>query len=81
MGETMNAADIIMTTTKLLVTQGEKGELSVRQLRDFTNDLGAILLLAMKTAPCDHDGSRWMNRGKQYCGLCNREVADDLPKV
>jgi hypothetical protein len=70
-----------MTTTKLLVAQGEKGELSSRQLRDYLNDFGAIMLEAIRTAHCDHDGSRWVSHGKTYCGLCNREVADDLPKV
>jgi len=72
----VTAADIIMTTTKLLVAQGEKGEMSVRQLRDFTNDFGEIMLRAMKSAHCDHDGTKWMNHGKQYCGLCNREIPD-----
>jgi len=72
----MTAADIIMMTTKLLVAQGEKGELSVRQLRDFLNDFGALMLRAILTAHCDHDGSQWINRGKNYCGLCNREIPD-----
>lgn len=65
-----------MTTTKLLVAQGEKGELSSKQLRDYLNDFGQIMLEAIKTAPCEHDGPRWVSHGKTYCGFCSREIPD-----
>jgi hypothetical protein len=72
----VNAGDILMRTTQILAAQGEKGELSARQLRDFLNDFGNIMLHEIKTAPCDHDGSRWVSRGKTYCGFCAREIPD-----
>jgi hypothetical protein len=81
LGEAVNAGDIIMRTTQLLAVQGETGELSAKQLRDFLNDFGVIMVQAIQTAHCDHDGSRWMSRGKTYCGLCNREIADELRPI
>jgi len=72
----VNAGDILMRTGQILAAQGETGELSARQLRDFLNDFGNIMLEAIKTAHCDHDGGRWVSRGKTYCGFCAREIPD-----
>lgn len=51
-----------------------KADFTARQLQEILGNFQAVLLDQIKRAPCDHDGSRWTNRGKTFCGICSREV-------
>lgn len=76
----MKAPDILIAVNRLLVATNSDDDLTATQLRNLLHDFETILVNAIKNAPCDHNGTRWVStRGKTFCGMCSREVSVGEP--